>query len=85
MNKKLLSEFKDEEIRQALDAIGDLKAPGPDSMPTVFYRKKKLGNSGRKSYIKCWVFFRGGSMPERWNEMIIACLNSQGAVTEEGY
>jgi hypothetical protein len=40
MNKKLLSEFKAEEIKQALDAIGDLKAPGPDSMPTVFYRKK---------------------------------------------
>lgn len=56
MNKKLLSEFKAEEIKQALDAIGNLKAPGPDSMPTVFYRKKKLGNSGRESYIKCWVF-----------------------------
>jgi hypothetical protein len=37
MNEHLLKEFTCEEIKQALDSIGDLKAPGLDGMP-VFYK-----------------------------------------------
>ena len=37
MNMSLIKEFTAEEIKRALDSIGDLKAPGGDSMPALFY------------------------------------------------
>jgi hypothetical protein len=39
MNEDLVSDFTQEEIKMALEAIGDLKAPGPDGMPAIFYKK----------------------------------------------
>jgi hypothetical protein len=39
MNENLLKEFTAEEIKRALDGIGDLKVPGPDGMPALFYKK----------------------------------------------
>jgi hypothetical protein len=39
MNSKLMAEFTEEEVKNALDSIGDLKAPGPDRLPSVFYKK----------------------------------------------
>ena len=39
MHDGLLKEFTADEVRVALDNIGDLKAPGPDGMPAVFYKK----------------------------------------------
>jgi hypothetical protein len=38
-NANLLSEVTDEEIKKALDNIGDLKAPGIDGMPSLFYKQ----------------------------------------------
>jgi hypothetical protein len=39
MNTMLTTEFTTEEIKGALDAIGDLKAPRPDGMTAVFFKK----------------------------------------------
>lgn len=39
MNHILTSEFTEEEVKQGLDAIGDLKAPGVDGMSSLFYKK----------------------------------------------
>lgn len=39
MNDALEKEFFREEVYDALQSIGDLKAPGPDGMPSVFYKK----------------------------------------------
>ena len=39
MNEVLAAEFKREEVKLALDSIGDLKAPGADGMPAVFYKR----------------------------------------------
>jgi hypothetical protein len=39
MNNSLCREFSLEEVKEALDSIGDLKAPGPDGMPAIFYKK----------------------------------------------
>jgi hypothetical protein len=38
MNEELNKPFERDEIKAALDPIGDLKAPGPDSMPAMFYK-----------------------------------------------
>jgi hypothetical protein len=39
MNELLSMEYTPEEVKAALDAIGDLKAPGPDGMPAAFFKK----------------------------------------------
>jgi hypothetical protein len=39
MNNSLVAEITSEEVKSALDAIGDLKAPGPDGMPALFYKR----------------------------------------------
>ena len=38
MNDDPMAEFTEEEIKVALDSIGDMKAPGPDGMPAIFYK-----------------------------------------------
>lgn len=38
INNSLVKEFTREEIKVALDSIGDMKAPGPDGMPSAFYK-----------------------------------------------
>jgi hypothetical protein len=40
MNQQLLGDFSSEEVKGALESIGDLKAPGPDGngIPSVFYK-----------------------------------------------
>jgi hypothetical protein len=39
MNETLLRTFTGEEIEEALRSIGDLKAPGPDGISSVFYKR----------------------------------------------
>jgi hypothetical protein len=39
MNDMLLRAFSREEIKVALDSIGDLKAPRPEGVPSVFYKQ----------------------------------------------
>jgi hypothetical protein len=39
MNTALTKEFTSEEVKAALENIGDLKAPGPNGMPAIFFKK----------------------------------------------
>ena len=39
MNRGLLAQFTPEEVKKALFAIGDLKAPGPDGLHAIFYKR----------------------------------------------
>jgi hypothetical protein len=39
MNEALVAPFSEEEVSAALNSIGDLKAPGPDGMPSIFYKQ----------------------------------------------
>lgn len=39
MNEMLTREYTPEEVHTALMSIGDLKAPGLDGMPAVFYKR----------------------------------------------
>lgn len=39
MNSLLTAEFSDGEIKAAPEGIGDLKEPGPDGMPSLFFKE----------------------------------------------
>jgi hypothetical protein len=39
MNDVLLAPFSAEEVKKALFDIGDLKAPGPDGLHAIFYKR----------------------------------------------
>jgi hypothetical protein len=42
MNEKLLAPFSPEDVKNAAFSIGDLKAPGPDVLHAIFYKKNGL-------------------------------------------
>ena len=39
MNRSLLAPFSIEEVKKALFDIGDMKAPGPDRLHTIFFKQ----------------------------------------------
>jgi hypothetical protein len=39
MNEMLMAPFTEEEVRKAMFAIGDFKAPGVDGMHAIFFKK----------------------------------------------
>jgi hypothetical protein len=73
MNEVLAAEFSREEIKAALDSIGDLKAPGPDGMPAVFYKRfwETVGDTVVEEVLNV---LQGGSIPEGWNETIVVLI-----------
>jgi hypothetical protein len=73
MNEKLTRPFTGQEVKEALDSIGDLKAPGPDGMPAVFY-KKFWQTMGAKVQEEVLDVLNGGAMPIGWNETTIVLI-----------
>lgn len=73
MNESLCAEYTEEEIKEALFNIGDLKAPGPDGMSAVFFKSfwHLVGNTVPEEILK---FLRGGQMPEGWNDTMIVLI-----------
>jgi hypothetical protein len=67
INESLLKEFMADEVKHALDGIGDLEAPGPDGMPSLFY-KKFWDIVGDQVVAEVLQVLNGGQMPEGWNE-----------------
>jgi hypothetical protein len=39
MNQILLAPFSREEVKKALFSIGDLRAPGPDGLHAIFFKR----------------------------------------------
>jgi hypothetical protein len=73
MNTALTKEFTSEEVKAALENIGDLKAPRPDGMPAIFF-KKYWDVVGEKLTREVLHILRGGPMPEGWNDTIISLI-----------
>lgn len=72
MNTSLMKDFT-EEVKKALDSIGDLKAPRPDGMPSVFYKNFWEIVGGRVVQEVLGVL-NGGPMPEGWNDTTIVLI-----------
>lgn len=82
MNEILSAEFLPEEVKAALDAIGDLKAPGPDGMPAIFF-KKYWDVVGEQVTQEVLNVLRGGAMPEGWNDTVISLIPNDCRVLRE--
>lgn len=74
MNDTLLKEFTVEEVKQALDTIGDMKAPRHDGLPSIFY-KQVWDAVGSKVCGEVMQVLNGGNMPDGWNDTIIALIS----------
>jgi hypothetical protein len=61
MNASLRADYTTDEIKEALDSIGDLKAPGPDGMPAIFF-KKNWGTIGDKVQEEVLGVLNGGEI-----------------------
>jgi hypothetical protein len=73
MNEMLIEEYSEEEIKQALDSMGDLKAPGPDGMPALFY--KNFWEITSKDIVReVKALLNGGDMPQGWNETVVVLI-----------
>jgi hypothetical protein len=73
MNELLCKEFTGEEVVEALESIGDLKAPGPDGMHSIFY-KKFWDVVGEKVTDEVLCVLNGGPMPPDWNDTCIVLI-----------
>lgn len=73
MNQHLMGEYTDQEIKEALESIGDLKAPGPDGMLALFY-KRYWHIVGEEITKDVKNFLNGGDMPQGWNTTTVVLI-----------
>jgi exonuclease III len=73
MNNILCAEYTEEEVRNAMFNIGDLKAPGPDGMPSIFY-KHFWSTVGDQVTAEVLNVLKGGDIPEGWNDTMVVLI-----------
>jgi hypothetical protein len=56
-----------------LESIGDLKAPGPDGMHAIFY-KRFWDVVGEKVTEEVLAVLNGGPMPANWNDTCVVLI-----------
>jgi hypothetical protein len=73
MNEKFLNPFTAEEVKKAVFSIGDYKAPGPDGLHAIFY--KKLWNiCGEEVTQEVLNALNTGVIPEGWNDTTVVLI-----------
>jgi hypothetical protein len=72
-NNKLIQDFTEEEISDALFQIGPLKAPGADGFPARFFQRN-WGLLKKEVVQAVGTFFKDGCMPPEVNETIIVLI-----------
>lgn len=71
MNKSLMAQVTDVEIKKAVDSLGASKAPGPDGLNEMFYQNHwEVAKEEVSEAIK--EFFRGAEFPVEINETVVA-------------
>lgn len=74
MNTALLATYTAEEVRKALFDIGDFKAPGPDGLHSVFYKRfwPMLGEDLVEEVLRA---INTCNMPKGWNDTTIVMID----------
>ncbi|PKI63801.1 hypothetical protein CRG98_015785 [Punica granatum] len=80
-NERLIQTPDDKEILMALNSIPNLKSPGPDGIPSLFY--KHYGDTVKPLLISAVKsFFNSGFILKEWNNTFICLVpKCQGAST----
>ncbi|XP_071676641.1 uncharacterized protein [Lolium perenne] len=73
MNDGLLAPFTAEEVKKAAFAIGDLKAPGPDGLHAIFY-KRFWSICGESITSEILQALNTGVIPAGWNDTMIVLI-----------
>jgi hypothetical protein len=73
INDSLLSPFTEDEVFEALQNIGDLKAPGPDGMSAIFYRRfwEVVSDHVKNEVLQV---LNGGPMLADWNNTTVVLV-----------
>jgi hypothetical protein len=73
MNEKLLAPFSPEEVKKAAFSIGDFKAPGPDGLHAVFYKKfwNICGDEITREVLQA---LNSGQILEGWNDTTVVLI-----------
>jgi hypothetical protein len=73
INASLRADYTADKIKEALDSIGDLKAPGPDGMPAIFFTKiwRTVGDKVQEEALGV---INGGEIPEGWNDATVVLI-----------
>jgi hypothetical protein len=73
MNENLLAPFSAEEVKKAAFSIGDLKAPGPDGLHAIFY-KRFWSLCGEEITHEVLHAMNIGVIPEGWNDTTVVLI-----------
>ena len=73
MNVELMKPYTREEVKRAMYNIGDLKAPGPDGLHAVFY-KRFWHIIGEDLIDEVLMAMNNRNIPEGWNNTTIVLI-----------
>ena len=67
MNEFLVAPYTREDVRKALFQIGDMKAPGPDRLHAIFF-KRFWHLIGEEITMELLAAIQSGHIPDWWND-----------------
>jgi hypothetical protein len=73
MNDRLMAPYSADDVKKAAFSIGDFKAPGPDGLHAVFY-KKFWNLRGDQITTEILHALNNGTIPEGWNDTTIVMI-----------